>query len=268
MRAADLALLTDAAKSAGQIALKYWRNQPKTWDKPGTAGPVTEADLAVDADLRDTLTAARPAYGWLSEETPDDAARLTAETLFIVDPIDGTRAFVAGAATWALSLAVVRAGTPEAAVVYLPAKDLLYGATPDAATRNGRPIRCSDRAEVDGATLLAARPNLDPQNWRDATLPPVARHFRPSLAYRMALVAEGRFDAMLTLRRAWEWDIAAGALIAQAAGARVTDRSGAPLRFNNPDPMVAGVLAGAPAVHSGLLHRLRPRGRNSEMSTN
>ena len=86
----DLALLTEAARDAGRIALRYWRKNPQVWDKGGEHGPVTEADLAVNDMLKARLLAARPGYGWLSEETPDDAARLACETVFIIDPIDGT----------------------------------------------------------------------------------------------------------------------------------------------------------------------------------
>ena len=102
----DLALLTDAAREAGRIAMRFWRRDPQVWDKGGEHGPVTEADLAVNDMLKPMLLAARPDYGWLSEETPDNADRLSRDTVFIVDPIDGTRAFVAGEETLAHSLAV------------------------------------------------------------------------------------------------------------------------------------------------------------------
>jgi myo-inositol-1(or 4)-monophosphatase len=252
----DLELLTSSARAAGEIALKYWRNTPRTWEKPDAAGPVTEADLEVDGYLRQTLCNHRPTYGWLSEETPDDDRRLGTQQVFIVDPIDGTRAFVSGEETWALSLAVVDNGRPTAAAIYLPAKDRLFAAVPGRATLNGAVISASSTDSLDDAHLLAARPNMDPENWANRTPPPVTRHFRPSLAYRMALVAQGRFDAMLTLRRAWEWDIAAGALVAEAAGARVTDRVGASLRFNNSEPLLPGVLVGGTKVHKGLLTAL------------
>ena len=110
MPARDLALLTEAAREAGRIALRYWRNSPQVWDKGGEHGPVTEADLAVNDMLKAKLLAARPDYGWLSEETPDSADRLAVDTVFIVDPIDGTRAFIAGEETFAHSLAVVQRG--------------------------------------------------------------------------------------------------------------------------------------------------------------
>jgi myo-inositol-1(or 4)-monophosphatase len=256
--AADLALLAEAARAAGRIALSFFRKSPEIWEKHADAGPVTEADYAVDRMLRDTLTGARPGYGWLSEETEDGPARLARPRSFIVDPIDGTRAFIAGEPSWAHSLAVVEAGQATAGVVYLPVPDLLYAATlGGGATLNGQPIRASGRTEETGATVLAGKTAFHPDLWPGG-LPQIERKFRPSLAWRLALVGEGRFDAMLTLRPAWEWDIAAGALIAAEAGARVTDRHGGPLRFNSPHPQTAGVIAAAPALHAAFLARLAP----------
>ena len=119
----DLSLLLDAAKAAGDIARGYFNRAPEVWDKPGGAGPVTEADLAVDTMLREELTAARPDYGWLSEETEDNGKRLDTESVFIVDPIDGTRSFIEGSPTWAHSLAIAKGGEITAAVVFLPEHD-------------------------------------------------------------------------------------------------------------------------------------------------
>jgi voltage-gated potassium channel Kch len=133
----DLALLTEAALKAGEIAMRFWKRSPKSWDKGGGHGPVTEADLDVNEMLAAKLLAARPDYGWLSEETEDGAARLAAERVFIIDPIDGTRAFMAGEDTFAHSLAVAEHGRVTAAVVYLPA---LW--------RNPRPVLARSRALV------------------------------------------------------------------------------------------------------------------------
>ncbi len=252
----DLALLIDAAQAAGEIARTHFRSGQDVWDKPGGAGPVTEADLEVDRMLRAELCAARPDYGWLSEETPDSGARLTRARSFIVDPIDGTRAFVEGSRTWAHSLAVVEAGVPVAAVVYLPLRDKLYSAARgQGAALNGAPIRSSQRAGLARASVLAARPSFEPRHWAQGP-PPVDRQFRSSLAYRLALVAEGRFDAMLTLRDTWEWDIAAGTLLVEEAAGRGTDRFGAPLVFNGPSAKVSGVLAGGAQVQPALLTAL------------
>lgn len=256
MPAHDLALLTEAALKAGEIALGYWKRNPKSWDKGGGHGPVTEADLAVNEMLAATLHAARPDYGWLSEETEDGAARQDAERLFIIDPIDGTRAFLAGEETFAHSLAVAENGRVTAGVVYLPALDRLYTACDHGpALCDGQPIRASARDGIEGASLLATRSSLAPEHWPGG-VPDLARSFRASLAYRLSLVAEGRFDGMLTLRDTWEWDIAAGCLICERAGARVTDRTGAPIVFNATHPQAAGVVAAAPGLHAALLSRL------------
>jgi len=194
----DLDLLIDAARASGDIARKHFQSDPQVWDKDGGAGPVTEADLEIDTMLRTELLAARATYGWLSEETEDDAARLDHERVFIVDPIDGTRAFIEGKHHFSHSLAIAENGVVTTAVVYLPMMDKLYAATDQtAATMNGEAIAPSTRAELDGATLLATKNNLKDEHWQGGT-PPFEHRFRPSLAYRLCLVAEGRFDAMLT----------------------------------------------------------------------
>jgi myo-inositol-1(or 4)-monophosphatase len=256
--ATDLALLIEATEAAGRIALSYWRQAPKAWEKAAEAGPVSEADLAVDAALAAGLRAARPDYGWLSEETPDDPARLSRDRVFILDPIDGTRAFLAGEETFSVSLAVATAGLVTAAVVHLPARGETYAAHLDGEARlNGRILHASPRREVDGADVLTTRANLAPEAWPGG-VPDLKRSFRASLAWRLCLAAEGRHDAMLTLRDTWEWDCAAGSLIAAQAGCVVSDRHGAPLRFNRPVPQAAGVIAAPAALHAGLMARLRP----------
>ncbi|MDP3197322.1 3'(2'),5'-bisphosphate nucleotidase CysQ [Tabrizicola sp.] len=256
MPARDLALLTDAAREAGRIAMRYWRKDPQVWDKGGEHGPVTEADLAVNDMLKAKLLAARPDYGWLSEETPDSAERLAVDTVFIIDPIDGTRAFVAGEETWAHSLAVAHKGRVTAGVVYLPAIDRIYVASETSAPlRDGEVIRASGRERLEGSNILTTKANMAPEKWPGG-VPEITRSFRASLAYRMCLAAEGRFDGMLTLRDAWEWDIAAGSLIAEKAGAVVTDRQGKHLRFNAPTALAEGVLALPPKLHAEAMVRL------------
>jgi myo-inositol-1(or 4)-monophosphatase len=237
--------------------MRFWRQSPRAWDK-GTEGPVSEADLAVNDCLAGLLRAARPGYGWLSEEGPGDPAQPAAPRRFVVDPIDGTRAFLAGERHFALSLAVIADGRPVAGVVHLPALDRLYAAeAAGAATCNGAPIRASGRARPDGATALAAAASLQPGLWPGG-VPALTRRFRASLAYRLCLVAEGAFDAMITLRDAWHWDIAAGALIAGRAGAAVTDRDGRPLLFAGGPPQSPGVIAAPPALHAALIAARHP----------
>jgi myo-inositol-1(or 4)-monophosphatase len=248
--------LIEAIQAAGEVAKGFSGPDAQRWDKADGAGPVTEADLAVNASLTESLRGARPDYGWLSEENEDDAERLTRERVFIVDPIDGTRSFVEGSNTWAISIAVAEAGQVIAAAVLLPRRDRLFAAAiGEGATLNGDRLCVTAPQTVQGASVLAARPNLDARNWPGG-VPDVERHYRPSLAYRLALVGQGRFDGMLTLRDSWEWDIAAGSLIVTEAGGRICDRRGASLRFNNAHPALRGVIAATPTVQSGLLKHL------------
>lgn len=252
----DLALLEGAARAAGEIARKHFGQGPETWQKGGGQGPVSEADLEIDEMLRRDLLAARPDYGWLSEETADTPERLTCTHVFVVDPIDGTRAFLEGQRTFSHSLAIVEHGMPVAAAIYLPMLDHLYLATRGGgATCDGAPIRVSGRTDLDGATMLATKSHVADTLWKGGC-PPVKRHFRPSLAYRLALVAEGQFDAMVTLRPAWEWDIAAGALMVTEAGGTIADRTGAPLAFNIAPPMLDGIIAGNGPLARQLVDRI------------
>ncbi len=253
----DLALLEQAARAAGRIALEFWRQDPKSWEKPDDAGPVSEADLAVNEELHSMLVGARPDYGWLSEESEADPARLDAQNCFIIDPIDGTRAFIAGQQGFSHSLAVARGDRIVAAVVYLPVSDLFYTAFADGpALLNGAPIAPSDHPIRD-ARVLTYRAAAEPRHWRGNTPPGFRREFRTSLAWRLCLAAEGKFDAALSLRAAWEWDIAAGSLIAERAGAAVTDRRGQRMRFNSPRAMVDGLIVAGPRLHGELQAALR-----------
>ncbi|WP_258165078.1 inositol monophosphatase family protein [Oceanibium sediminis] len=254
--APDLGLLIEAARAAGPVAMRHFRASPRSWDKAGDQGPVSEADLEVNAVLEAHLRGARPDYGWLSEESEEDPARLTAERVFIVDPIDGTRAFLQGTSAFSHALAVVHNGVVEAAVVYLPAQERLYAAALGAgATLNGAPIHVSGAQSLTGADVLATKPTFLPDHWPGG-VPDVNRAHRPSLAYRLCLVAQGRFDALVTVRDAWEWDIAAGCLIAAEAGGIATDATGAPIRFNARWPRHPGCFAAPRQIHAALMrHR-------------
>ena len=147
-------------------------------------------------------------------------------------------------------------GRPVAAVVHLPALGRTYSAAAGGgATLDGAPIRVAPAPPEAGARVLAPGSALDPSLWPGGP-PPVERHFRPSLAYRLCLVAEGRFDAVFSFRDTWEWDVAAGDLIAREAGASVTTRAGEPPVYNRPSPWLPGILVAAPALHAALAARL------------
>lgn len=251
----DLPLLIAAAREAGELALSHVGGPLDVQLKPHDDSPVTQADLAVNTHLSNMLRSARPEYGWLSEESTDDPERLTKERVFIIDPIDGTRAFIAGESSWAHALAIVENGVVLASVVYLPVMDKLYSASlGSGAHLNGAPIVTTNKAHPEEAEVLATRPSLDAAFWPGGP-PAKRRSYRPSLAYRQSLVAEGRYDAMFTFRPTWEWDIAAGALLLSEAGARITDGQGGPLRFNAAVPQAPGLLAANPQLHDALLAR-------------
>lgn len=250
----DLDLLRSSAVSAGIIASGYFRRNIKSWTKEN-ASPVSEADMIVDGYLRDTLLGARPHYGWLSEESADDRARLGSERVFIVDPIDGTRAFLRGDDQWSLSLAVVSRGEAVAGVVYVPARDALYSAVKGGgATLNGQTL---ERGPDAARRPLIPAPGAVHQELQLAGLDYRKGPYVNSLAYRLVQVASGEIDGAVARRGAQDWDIAAAAVILSEAGLVLEDVcSGVPV-FNKTD-VRHGALAALtdlslkPVVHGAL----------------
>jgi myo-inositol-1(or 4)-monophosphatase len=243
---ADLDLLSTAAAEAGTLALGWFRRDPRVWTK-GNASPVSEADLAVDAFLRDRLTAARPDYGWLSEETEDDRARLATRRLFVVDPIDGTRGFLAGSDEWTVSLAVVEDGRPAVAVLVQPST----GRTWTARTGAGAHLD-GDRLAVAPPPPIGAARATGPSSMRGRFEEATGAGFRggpiASLALRIAMVADGRLDLAFAKPNAHDWDIAAADLILTEAGGVLIDPAGERLAYNRPDPRHPALVAAAPAL--------------------
>jgi len=255
--AADLELIRDAGREAGRIAMRYFKNKQEIWMKGGTS-PVGEADYAVDRFLRETLTAARPHYGWLSEETVDSPARLGASRTFVVDPIDGTRAFIDGQSTWCISIGVVENGRPLAGVLDCPAKQEIYlAALGSGATRNGKPLAIGAPPVppiVGGPKhLLNALPEKIAANVRRAA-------YVPSLAYRLAMVASGELTATFIKANSHDWDLAAADLILSEAGGAVLDRDGFRLAYAGPVPSHAALVAGSGALLDRLVEVLARAG--------
>jgi len=255
--AADLDLIRDAALAAGDLALSEREQGLKIWSKSG-GSPVTSADLAVDQLLRDRLLTARPDYGWLSEETADSAERLSKRRIFVVDPIDGTVAYMKDKPWWCVPIAVVEDGRPVAAVIHAPMLNETFVATlGGGATLNGRSITASDTTDLDDASVLADARLMEGPHWPEPW-PSMRYEKRNALAYRMALVAAGAFDAAIALTPKWDWDVCAGALIAEEAGARVSDHHGGRWLFNQPDPRQTSLICSAPALHPLIVRRTAP----------
>ena len=249
--ATDLALISEAAREAGEIAMRHFRNDPDVWMKSGSS-PVSEADIAVDRFLRKALSAARPDYGWLSEETVDTPGRLSARRTFVVDPIDGTRAFIDGRDIWCVSIAVVEDGVPLAGVLECPAKGEFYEAvTGGPALLNGDAIAVaankSSAPRVAGPkAMLRAAPAFIQ---RGPDIP-----YIPSLAYRIAMVAKGALDATFVKPHSHDWDLAAADLILRCAGGRLIERDGTQPSYAGADPRHGALAAGS----GTLLTQMQP----------
>lgn len=251
----DLDLILDAAREAGALALAARAKGVKIWSKDG-GSPVTDADLAVDALLKVRLRAARPDYGWLSEETVDDPARLATGRQFVVDPIDGTVAFMKDKPWFAVSVAVVENGRPIVGVVHAPALDETYAATAGGgATLNGAALAPSLSTALDGAAMLGDAKMFAHPAWPEPW-PPMRVESRNSIAYRICLVAAGAFDAAIALTPKSEWDLAAADLICGEAGALLTDHLGRKFAYNRPNPTVPSLVCANRALHPLILSRV------------
>jgi len=246
----DLALLVDAVVSAGQRALSFQGKPLRQWSKPD-GSPVSEADIAVDEALAAALRAARSGYGWISEELGGAAS--TGRT-FVVDPIDGTRAYLRGEDQWSVVAAVVEAGRPVAAVVYRPSRREMFSAVRGGgARRNGAPIRVSARAALAGATVA-----MSGALWREAGFcdAGVKRGgWISSLALRLCRVAGGAPDAVVTKPGPHHWDLAAADLVVHEAGGSLTTMEGCPPRYDAADSRHGQVIA-APSALSETLRRM------------
>lgn len=284
--AADLELAVTAAREAGE-AVMGWFRKPLNVRFKEPHQPVTEADLAADRVIRHRLGGARPDYGWLSEESLDTPDRLVRPRVWIVDPIDGTRSFIAGRPEFTISVGLAVDGLVTVGVVYNPASRELFGAIRGGGAWLGRggnvlPLTLSGRApegaaasipeDTDGspvtlratshdplvpppATLLASRTEMEAgefggfgDGWN---VEPVG-----STAYKLARIAAGAGDVFLSRGPKSEWDICAGVLLVREAGGTVTDLRGVEPRFNRPDPYVHGILAARPDLHDTVMKHI------------
>jgi myo-inositol-1(or 4)-monophosphatase len=250
-------LLVSAAREAGAVALEYFnpgaRTSARVVTKAG-GSPVTDADLAANSLLKRRLQEALPDAGWLSEETVDDFERLSRRSLIIVDPIDGTRAFVTGDPRWVVSVAFVVDERPVAGVVYAPALDEIYAAARGhGATFNG--------ATLTPAAGLPPRVAAGPKLIIEAMAAELGASIEivprvPALAYRMCLAARGVIDFAVSAENSHDWDIAAADLLLEESGARLIDASGEHLRYNSRQVRRGALLAasdlGAPRLIKGF----------------
>ena len=249
--------LVDAVRAAGTLALGARAAPLRTWHK-ANASPVSEADIEVDQLLKSRLLAATPDYGWLSEESVDDRARMARRRVWIVDPIDGTRAYLAGSADWVVSAALVEEGRPILGAIFAPVESSLFVAMRGAgATRNGAPLQVSGGSSLIGARVAGPRSHLKSL----ATLWPeiVAVPKIHSLALRLARVAQGTLEAAFVSHSGHDWDLAAADLLVHEAGGALTTLGGEPPIYNRADPVHGPLLAAGRARHAALVAIVRER---------
>src|SRR6266849_3383087 len=214
--------------------------------------PVTEADRAVDEVLKRHLL--RPGEGWLSEETVDDFTRLDKQRVWVVDPLDGTREFVQGIPEFCVSIAMVENGIPVAGGICNPATDeLILGSRDTGVTYNGKPAQPSQRKDLHGALVLASRSEVKRGEWKQFESAEFDIRPMGSVAYKLGLVSAGRADLTFTLVPKNEWDVAAGAALVESAGGFILTLDNSPLRCNQKNPLLSGLLGGGPFLRAPLL---------------
>ncbi len=255
---ADFGCMVRAVREAGALGLDYFsedRDNRKWLKEDGTL--VSDADIALDELLHRRLLADRQTYGWLSEETTDDLKRLQKNRVWVVDPIDGTRAFLRGQPHWLVSVALIVAGKVRMGCLFNPARNEFFEAFAGRGARlNGKTIRIEGREDIEGATIIASpgrfKSGLWPRPW-----PPVRTFMVNSIAYRMALVASNRADALLSLSGKSDWDLAAADLLVREAGGRVSDHTGQEFSFNRKNTRHQSVLVANGILYEKLLSRTR-----------
>ena len=248
---ADILQRIEAALDAARVVFGRFRLGAIEAEYKAGHDPVTEADRAVDEVLRQNLL--RDGEGWLSEESADDESRLTKSRVWIVDPLDGTREFVAGIPEFCVSIGFVENGRPVAGGIYNPAtNEVMLGAIDSGVWYNGKAAACSQRTELPGSLVLASRSEVKRGEWQQFQGGPFEIRAMGSVAYKLALVAVGRADLTFTLTPKHEWDVAAGAALVLSAGGIITTPDNRELRCNQKDPLLPGLIGCGPHLKKPL----------------
>jgi myo-inositol-1(or 4)-monophosphatase len=251
-RTSDVERIREGLRAAAEAVRPFTPGDVAAERKVERDDPVTAADHAADAVLRATLP--RPGEGWLSEESVDDPARLTAHRVWVVDPIDGTREFIEGIPEWCISIGLLEGGRPVAGGIFNPETDeMVVGSVEEGVTYNGEPAGVTDPAAHDAVTVLASRSEVRRGEWERFQNGRFVVKPCGSVAYKMALVAAGLADATWTLVGKSEWDVVGGAALVHAAGGLVTLADGARPSFNQPHPVYPNFVAAGERLHGALV---------------
>jgi myo-inositol-1(or 4)-monophosphatase len=249
-RAAIAEQLAQAVREAGDLALTTFNASLKHWIK-GKDSPVSEADIAVDNLLRERLLAIVPDAAWLSEEAEDDPARVSKRRVWVVDPIDGTRAYIAGLVDWTISVALVEDGRPIVAALFAPAENEFFSAIAgEGAVCNGQKISATEGESLEGARLSGPRRTVEQLAVAVPSIMALPRVH--SLALRFARVAQGRLDAALSGGNSHDWDLAAADLLVHEASGAMTTLAGDRILYNRPEPVHGPLVAAGRLRHPAL----------------
>jgi myo-inositol-1(or 4)-monophosphatase len=252
----DLALALEAATEAGAVAMRYFGAPMDVRDKSYN-NPVSEADLAIDALLKTRLLAARPDYGWLSEETIDDMSRLSADKVWVIDPIDGTRAFIKAKPHFTVCIGLLDRGKAVVGVVFNPATGEMFEATKGGGARlNGVTMEPSTTDILADCAMLGDPAMFKHPAW-PTPWPDMDVVSRNSIAYRMCLVAAGHYDGAIALSAKSDWDLAAAAVIVSEAGAIATTHEGEAFAFDHATPLQKSLVVAGKPLHPLLIERVK-----------
>ena len=253
----DAALLAATVREAGALAHSLFRTELKNWTK-GASSPVSEADIAVNDLIERQLRTVTPDYGWLSEESADDTARLDKRRVWIVDPIDGTRSYLAGRDDWCVSAALVENGAPLIAAVFAPVSgEFFFAARGDGASLNGAPMHATSGITRDCPRIAGPKPIVERLG-----MPPdgIAIHPRiGSLALRLCRIGDGKLDVAFAGGQSRDWDLAAADLIVHEAGGRMTMLSGESIGYNRPEVTHGVLVAAGRDRHKHIIEHFRHR---------
>ena len=248
----DFALAEAAAREAGALAHGYFFARARSWTKDDDS-PVSDADHAVDRLLHQRLLAHRPEYGWISEERADNCERLGRERVWIVDPIDGTRAFLRARPHWVVSIGLSVGGVPRIGVLFNPLTGEMFSAIKGfGAYLNGAPLAAAAREAIAGCRLMANRNRIHSERWK-TPWPEVELSRVNSFAYQIAKVASGEVDAAIAFDRIHQWDLAAASVILTEAGGVMSTPDGAPFEYNAAHLRFPGAVAAAAGLHPALV---------------
>ena len=249
-------LVKESILEAGKLALKWFKKDPEQWEKDD-GSLVSKADIEINDLLNKLLKNKNPEFGWLSEENEDDKSRLNKKITFVVDPLDGTKAFLEGKREFSISIAIVKNGLPISGIIFSPSTGEMFEAEKNKGSwKNNKKIVISKYKKLEKCKMIAFKPMFSHPAWKKPW-PKMNVENRNSIAYRMALVASGQYDAMMALNSKNDWDIAAGDLLISESGGIVTLHNNKKIIYNTENIKKPSVIGTNKFIHEKIIKRVK-----------